>query len=159
MMALLLFSTKKNRFMQPFFYVRIDKRYEQINFNDIIYIKGKKGYIQIVTEQRTFLIMNTLASVVNYLPPDQFARIHHSYIVSLSRMKAFDRLCVWLHDMPEDKPYRPGLARVKELPVGFAYRGKLRQAVSFMLNKSGSYHRKLKHVAAELALEENEIDL
>ena len=140
--------------MQPFFYVRRDKRYEQINFSDIIYIKGKKGYIQIVTEQRTYLIMNTLTVVLNHLPPDQFTRIHHSYIVSLSRMKAFDRLWVWLHDMPEDTAFRPGLARVKELPVGFKYRSKLRQSVSLMLNKSGSYHRKLEHVTMELEFEE-----
>lgn len=140
--------------MQQFFFVRREKRYEQIKFSDIIYVKGKKGYIQIVTEQKTYLVMNTLTVIQKHLPAELFSRIHHSYIVSLSRIKAFNRLWVWLHEAPEDKPYRIGLARVKELPVGFKYRSRLRSSVSIMMNKSGSYHRKLERITFELEGEE-----
>jgi DNA-binding LytR/AlgR family response regulator len=142
--------------MQQFFYVRREKRYEQVNFSDIIYVKAKKGYIQIVTEQKTYLIMNTMAVIQKYLPDELFCRIHHSFIVALSRVKAFDRLWVWLHEAPEDQPYKLGLARVTELPVGFRYRSKLRASVSIMMNKSGSYHKKIKEMEFELEGEEME---
>ncbi|HET6996764.1 MAG TPA: LytTR family DNA-binding domain-containing protein [Chitinophagaceae bacterium] len=118
---------------QDFFYVRLDKRYEQIAFDAIIYIRGKNGYIQIVTAERIYLVMNTLREVEKHLPKNLFCRIHHSYIVSLRRIKAFNVHQVWLHE-PSRKQ---GLASITELPVGVHYRNLLKGSVIIMVNKSG----------------------
>ena len=142
--------------MQQFFYIRRDKKYEQVRFADIIYVKGKNGYIQIVTEQQTYLVMNTLTVIKKFLPDQLFCRIHHSYIVALMRVKAFDRTYVQLCEATEEKPFKLGLARISQLPVGFRYRGDLRKSVAIMRNKSGSHTSTVKRAKWDLELEEVE---
>jgi hypothetical protein len=146
--------------LQPFFYVRREKRYEQVRFEDIIYIKAKKGYIQIVCEQRTLLVMNTLTEITKFLPPELFTRIHHSYIVALWRVREFDRTYVELYEAPEDKPYKLGLAQITRLPVGqIGYRNNFRKSVKILKNKSGSNTATKRRAAFELEGEEIEIEL
>lgn len=146
--------------MQSCFYVRREKRYEQIRFADILYIKGKSGYIQIVCEQQTVLVMNTLTEIKKLLPPELFCRIHHSYIVALERVQYFDRTYVELYEAPEDKPYKMGLARINRLPVGqLNYRNGFRKSVSILKNKSGSYTAKGRKVAFDLEGEELKMEL
>ena len=143
--------------MQLFFYVRREMRYEQIRFADVLYIKAKRGYMQVVTEQRTFLVLNTLSELMKILPAELFCRIHHSYIVSIERVKEFDRTYVKLHEAPPDKPYKQGLARISELPMGFAYRSNFLKSVVILKNKTGS-HTKTKR-KAEFELEGEELEL
>jgi hypothetical protein len=146
--------------MQPFFYIRREKRYEQVSFDDIIYIKGKVNYIQIVCEQQTILVMNTLTEVLKFLPAESFCRIHHSYIVALKRIKYFDRTYVDLHQAPEDKPYKMGLARVERLPVGqLNYRNRFRKSVSILINKTGSHVATGRKANYDLEGEELKIEL
>lgn len=125
--------------MQQFFYVRKEKHYEQVKFSEIIYIKAKRGYIQIVCEQRTLLVMNSLLEVKKFLPVDMFCRIHISYIVALERIKRFDIASVELHEAPVDKPYKPGLAQMTKLSIGLTHREEFLRSISIMLNKSGHY--------------------
>jgi hypothetical protein len=146
--------------MQNFFFVRREKHYEQVRFEDIIYVKAKRGYIQIVCEQKTFLVMNTLTEVKKFLPDELFCRIHHSYIVALWRVKAFDRTYVDLNEAPEGRPFRQGLARVCRLPIGqLAYRNQFRSSIRIMKNKPGSYGATKKKAAYELQSEEAELEL
>ena len=136
--------------MQTFFYVRRERRYEQVSFSEIIYVKAKRHYIQIVTEQKTFLVLNTLSIIEKHLPKEMFCRIHHRHIIALSRIKAFDLYWVWLHEAPADKPYKPGLARETKFAVGITYREKLRNSVTVMMNVQGGNHRRFKEAAFEL---------
>lgn len=146
--------------MQSFFYVRREKRYEQIRFDDILYIKARNGYIQIVCEQQTVLVMNTLTEVKKILPTELFCRIHHSYIVALERVKYFDRTYVELYEAPPDKPYKMGLARINRLPVGqLNYRNGFRKSVLILKNKSGSYTAKSRKAQFDLEGEELKMEL
>ncbi|HLG41588.1 MAG TPA: hypothetical protein VI461_18045 [Chitinophagaceae bacterium] len=76
--------------------------------------------------------------------------------MALTRVKAFDRTYVLLHDASEEKPFKQGLARVAQLPVGFRYRADLRKSVSIMRNKNGSHTSILKRAKWDFEVEEIE---
>jgi len=123
---------------QDFFYVRINGCYEQVRFKDIIYVRSHRGYLQIVTPQRTFLVMNMMKVLIEILPEHLFCRIHRSYIVRIERVKAFDLTWVRLHDPPSDGSYKKGLALQTKFPVGEAHRVKLYASVKLLLNRTGA---------------------
>jgi DNA-binding LytR/AlgR family response regulator len=114
------------------FFIRFNGSYVGIEYDDILYIKGKKVYVQIVTRQKTFLIANTLNAIIQYLPADKFCRIHYSYIVGLRYIKSFDRKSVELHVISPDYPNTKGLAAVRELPIGATRLRKLLSSMTLM---------------------------
>lgn len=73
--------------------VRSDYRQVRINVADIIYVEGLKDYVKIYTadRQRPILTQMSLKAVESSLPAADFVRIHRSYIISVSRVKSFDR--------------------------------------------------------------------
>lgn len=125
--------------MQDFFFVRCDGKYEKVNFSELIFVRSRRAYMQVVTEHKTYLVLNRMELVQQYLPKELFCRIHRSYIVALKRVKAFDNFTVWLYPASEGKVYRPGMARLKELPLGKHYRKTLRESVSIMPNRAGVF--------------------
>ena len=67
----------------------------KINYTDIIYIEAIGDYIKIHHENsKPIVIMDSLKNLEKTLPNDFFKRIHRSYIVSVSRIKAIDRKSV-----------------------------------------------------------------
>lgn len=125
--------------MQNFFFVRCDGRYEKVNFSELIFVRSRRAYMQVVTETKTYLVLNRMELVQQYLPKELFCRIHKSYIVSLARVKAFDNFKVWLYPPPEGNIYRPGMARLQELPLGKSFRIRLRESVPIMPNRAGVF--------------------
>lgn len=73
--------------------VRSDYRQVRINVADILYVEGLKDYVKIYTadRQRPVLTQMSLKAVESSLPAADFVRIHRSYIISVSRVKSFDR--------------------------------------------------------------------
>jgi DNA-binding LytR/AlgR family response regulator len=82
----------------------------KINFSEIVYVQGLKNYLSIYTEQDHVITLMNIKDLDEYLPKSQFMRIHKSYIISLSRIKAVDGNRIMLRDM---KAY---------LPLGETYR-------------------------------------
>ena len=142
--------------MQQYFFVRCNGRYEKIKFTELIFVKAMRGYMRIVTEEKTYLVLNRMELVQKYLPKELFCRIHRSYIVALERVKAFDNFKVWLYPAPDGKPYRPGLARLQELPLGKHFRKAIRESIAIMPNRAGVFKSVLDE--AKCILEGEEIE-
>lgn len=140
--------------MQNYFFVRCDGKYEKVSFAQLIFIRSRRNYMQMVTESKTYLVLTRMSIVKNYLPKELFCRIHKSYFVSLDRVKAFDNFTVWLQQPPEGRPFF-GLAQTKELPLGKYYRKSLREAVNFVPGMCGRIN-KIK-ADAEFVLEGEEM--
>ncbi len=142
--------------LQPYFFVRCNGRYEKVRFSELILVKAMRGYMRVVTEQKTFLVLNRMETVQQYLPKELFCRIHRSYIVSLERVRAFDNFKVWLYPPPDGKTYRSGLARLQELPLGKHFRKTVRDSVAIMPNRAGVFKSVLDEAAFVLEGEEME---
>lgn len=102
--------------MDQYFFIRVDKRYVKINFQDLLYIEADSNYIKLVTETTSLLVLFTMKRMEQLLPSN-FRRIHKSYIVSLDKINSFDT----------DKVYLAG----KTLPLGNEYRSKLKKGILF----------------------------
>ena len=91
----------------------------RLDHHEIIVIEGNRDYLTIHTNDgRLLLTLQTMAQILEKLPADQFARVHRSYIVNLSRCNALDRHQVQLgkHQIPIGRGYREALfARLADL--------------------------------------------
>jgi DNA-binding LytR/AlgR family response regulator len=63
----------------------------QLPVNNILYIEAFDNYIKIVTENRTYMPMMTLKSMLALLPESGFIRVHKSFIIPVARIKSFNR--------------------------------------------------------------------
>lgn len=137
--------------MQDFIFVRKNGRFEKIDFSELIFVKAMRGYMQVVTERQVYFVLNTIEEVQKRLPAEFFCRTHRSYIVAIKRIQAFDNWKLVLTEPPEGKPYNTGLAREKELPVGKAFRKKLKESIIVLPNRPWRKSNALKE--AEFILE------
>lgn len=80
--------TEKN-----FLFVRADYQTLKINFESIAYIEGYKDYIKIYTDlsPNPIMTIQTLKSLEKELPPNNFVRVHRSFIISISKIEAIQR--------------------------------------------------------------------
>ena len=98
-----------------FFFVKADKKLVKVNFDDIIYIEGLKDYVIIRLLHGRVITLQTMKSLEDRLPQQQFRRIHRSYIVAMDKITAIEVNMVEV--MEKDKP--------KLLPIGKNYRDEL----------------------------------
>jgi len=54
---------------------------------DISYIEGNKDYVKIFTQDRFYLVYQTLKGILEQLRPDVFLQAHRSYIVNKNRVQ------------------------------------------------------------------------
>jgi len=135
---------------QQFFFVRTNGRYEKVKFSELIMVRGRRGYMQLVTENKTHLVLNSMTVVQKHLPASLYCRIHRSYIVTIERIRAFDNHKVYLCEPPEGELYNPSLARLKELPLGYHFRQVLRASVDIVPNRADVHTNVLEEVAFDL---------
>ena len=88
-------------------YVNVNKKYIKIVFSDIHYIESVKDYIDIHMKDNVVTTKSTITDFYTKLP-DNFIRIHRSFIVNRKQVTAFTQ-----HDLEIGD---------KELPIGKSYK-------------------------------------
>ena len=77
---------------EQFLFIKSDYRIIRINFKDINYIEAMSEYVKIyLTGSKPVMSLLSMKSLEEQLPPDQFMRIHRSYIVNLSQISIIER--------------------------------------------------------------------
>jgi DNA-binding LytR/AlgR family response regulator len=97
-----------------FIFVKDGVKQVKIQLNAIHYIKGSREYVTIVTHDRKIMSLQTMKSLEEILP-DEFIRIHNSFIVSLSAVDTIFKNKVQV--------------RGEILPVGITYKKKVFEAL------------------------------
>jgi two-component system LytT family response regulator len=97
--------------MSNFLFIKIDGENLKVYFSDIIYLEAVNKYVRIVTKKRIYLVSATMKNIEQILPPDQFCRIHRSYIISLEHTEKFgnDLLSISNKELPIGKQYKSSL--------------------------------------------------
>ncbi|MCL2728189.1 MAG: response regulator transcription factor [Bacteroidales bacterium] len=75
---------------QNHIFVKSDRRFFRILFENILFIEGLKDYIIIHTHDKKIITKTTIKAIHEQLPPDIFMRVNKSYIVNLNRIESFD---------------------------------------------------------------------
>ena len=94
-------STQKSvKSEERFFYVKSEYKLIRILIDDILYIEGLKDYVKIrlAAPQKSVSCLMNMKALEDYLPQQDFMRVHRSYIVNLKRVEAIDRLRVVIGD-------------------------------------------------------------
>lgn len=71
-----------------YFFVKADKKLVKVDFQDIVYIEGLKDYVIIRQNEGRVITLQTMKSLNQRLPDNQFQRIHRSFIVNINKINA-----------------------------------------------------------------------
>lgn len=74
-----------------FIFLKTEHRLEKVNFDDIVYIESRGDYVYVVCSSVKVLTLMTLKNLIAKLPEDKFIRVHKSYVVSISKIKAIEQ--------------------------------------------------------------------
>lgn len=89
-------------------FVKSDYQLVKINLKDVLFIEGLDDYIRIhLAGNKTILTLMSLKAIAEKLPPQEFVRIHRSYIIPLSKIEKVSSKRVEIAG--------------KEIPVGVSY--------------------------------------
>jgi len=67
-------------------FVRQEGSLVKVKFDDVLWLKGDGNYTTLITKSAVFSVRNILKDFEAVLPPNQFLRIHKSYIVQVSEI-------------------------------------------------------------------------
>ena len=88
-------------------FVNVQKKHIKILFNDILYTERIKDYIRIHTIEKGIVTKEKISSFAEKLPQN-FLRVHRSYIVNLSKVTAYTARDVEIEE--------------REIPIGISYK-------------------------------------
>jgi DNA-binding LytR/AlgR family response regulator len=85
-----------------------DKKNYRVFTSSILYIEGLKDYARIHTDNGRLITRQTMKNLEDILPPEEFIRVHRSFIVPINRLDSWTSYSVIIKDA--------------EIPVGRTYR-------------------------------------
>jgi len=83
-------------------------RINRIRTADILYVEGAGNYMTFVTRQQRIMTLLNMTEVIDLLPPEQFLRVHKSYVINVEQVDVIER-----HQVVINK---------QNIPVGVTYR-------------------------------------
>ncbi|TDO26442.1 LytR/AlgR family response regulator transcription factor [Sediminibacterium goheungense] len=75
---------------KDYLFVNVSRKRQKIHFDEIIYFESKREYVNIVTQQGSYLTKIQLSELEKQLSADVFLRIHRSFIISKRKIKAYN---------------------------------------------------------------------
>ena len=88
-------------------FINVNKKHHRVRFNEILYVESLKDYLRIHTEE-TSLVTKEKISEFSQMLPNNFIRIHRSFIVNKDKVTAFTATDVEIGE--------------KEIPIGGNYK-------------------------------------
>jgi two-component system LytT family response regulator len=74
-----------------FIFVKTENRLQKVAFSEILYIEGQGDYLKIVTPKARIMTLQNFKKFEEILPPDNFIRVHKSYLVALNKIESITR--------------------------------------------------------------------
>jgi two-component system, LytTR family, response regulator len=101
---------------KEYIFVKHNGKMLKINFCDILYIEAMNEYISIKTNSGNVMTLQSMKSIEKALPESKFARIHKSFIVSLSKIDFIEGQLLVVAN--------------KKLPIGNKYKERFFEIIS-----------------------------
>ncbi|WP_130735223.1 LytTR family DNA-binding domain-containing protein [Flavobacterium sp. J27] len=88
-------------------FIKSDKKMIKVLIEEILFIEGMKEYIKVVTADKSYITLKSLASLSEELPMDKFIRIHKSFIIAIDKIKSIEgnRIQILTHKLPIGRNY------------------------------------------------------
>jgi len=107
-------SDQQNNSNDAFINLRADRKNLKIPLNDILYIESLKDYIKVVTKTKNIVTKQSISSLEEALPKNNFVRIHRSFIVAINKIESFtnDAIEINRQELPISRMYRHEVEKV-----------------------------------------------
>jgi DNA-binding LytR/AlgR family response regulator len=102
---------------ETFIYIKENKKVIKVYLSEIKYVEGLSEYVQIYTDKRKIITKTSMSQMEEKLLPENFLRIHKSFIVSISKIEAFTANTIEIQG--------------KELPIGRSYKNGVLNLLNF----------------------------
>ncbi len=90
-----------------FIFIRTDKRIIRVNLGEILFVEALRNYVAIQTVNQKILTLQNLRSFEEALPPQQFIRVHKSFIVAINKVDSVEKQRIFMgpHLVPVGDTY------------------------------------------------------
>lgn len=85
------FHTVRSGSAPNYLFVKTGYEEEKVLLDDILYIEAEGNYLSLVLTNRKLLSRQTMADLLQNLPPDQFVRVHRSFCVAVNKITKMAR--------------------------------------------------------------------
>jgi DNA-binding LytR/AlgR family response regulator len=73
-----------------FAFIKTDRKFIKLKFDNIAFIKGMGNYVEVFTvNDNKYIYYKSLKELIDNLP-DEFMRIHNSYIINLAHVDSIE---------------------------------------------------------------------
>lgn len=75
---------------QDYFFIKADSKLVKLFYRDILLVEAVQNYVNIYTTEKKYITYLTFKSVEEYLPADDFIKVHKSYIVPKQKVESIE---------------------------------------------------------------------
>jgi len=75
-------------------------KFFKVDYKDIDFIEGMKNYVAIICGSKKIISLLNIKDIEEKLPPQQFMRVHKSFIVSISKISSIEGNQIRLKNLP-----------------------------------------------------------
>lgn len=93
---------------QPRFFIKGDKKHHQVSSDEILFVEAYGNYTKLYLKDEMLVSHEKISSFENSLPETDFIRVHKSFVVALSKIKAIEgnRIYIKNHKIPIGQTYK-----------------------------------------------------
>jgi DNA-binding LytR/AlgR family response regulator len=73
-----------------YFFVKSNGKYEKIFFSELLFVEAADNYVLLYTNEKKFMVYDTLKDMEALLPGRDFMKVHKSFIVALDKVSAVE---------------------------------------------------------------------
>lgn len=99
-----------------FLFIKADRRFYKLNFDEIKFIEGLKDYVVIHTKTQKLITAMNLKTIHQKIPADIFLRVSTSFVINLNFIDSFDKHNIYIDE--------------SEIPLGEVYKSDFFEAYS-----------------------------
>ena len=101
---------------RDFLFIKADRRFYKLNFDEIKFIEGLKDYVVIHTKTQKLITAMNLKTIHQKIPADIFLRVSTSFVINLNFIDSFDKHNIYIDE--------------SEIPLGEVYKSDFFEAYS-----------------------------
>lgn len=92
-------------------FLKDNKKHHQVKLNDILYTEAYGNYVKIHLNDKMILTHQTLSSIEELLPKNQFIKVHKSFIIAKNKIVLIEGNLIHIneHKIPVGKMYRQNI--------------------------------------------------
>ena len=113
-----LYSIVDNKESTDTIFVKSNSRLVKVRTKDIYFIEALKDYVVINTPNERYTIHSTMKDLERKLSPNEFIRVHRSFIVRIDKIAAIEPPNLLLEDIK------------KTIPIGGSYKDDLTKKIN-----------------------------